>query len=146
MIELNKINKVLIYKNNFFENIDERRKISGVVGNFGKILEIKQIKIIEFDNKAVKNKKIIGNHSHYHDSNQWEVIIILGNENVSQVDFRFRNYAEKRIRKKNLKGGGVAVVPPGCSLALMPLNPYVKVIEISNMEYDLNNYIKDELF
>ena len=108
MIDLQKIKKVSIYKNSIFQNIDERRKLSGVVGNFGEILEIKQIKLIEFDKNFVNSKKIIGNHSHYFDSNAWEVIVIIGEEHLSQVDFRYRNYSEKKIRKQILQGGAVA--------------------------------------
>tara|TARA_B110000503_G_scaffold23182_1_gene36103 strand:- start:17395 stop:17835 length:441 start_codon:yes stop_codon:yes gene_type:complete len=146
MIELKKIHKVSFLKNNIIENIDERRKIFGVVGSFGDLLEIKQIKIIEFDENAVSTKKVIGNHSHFASSNQWEIIVVFGKKTASQIDFRYRNYSEKKIRKKILKGGVVVVIPPGCALALRPLKHDVKIIEISNKIYNAKNYIVDELF
>ena len=145
-IELKKINKVSFYKNDIFNNIDDRRKISGVVGDFGEILEIKQIKIIEFDQKAVNDKKIIGNHSHYASSNQWEIIVVIGDNKKPQINFRYRNKKQGEIQKKLLLGGTVVIIPPGCSLGLIPLNNSVKLIEISNKIYNESNYIADELF
>ena len=146
MNDIKKIHKVSILNNNTFENVDERRKITGVVGNFGDVFDLKQIKIIEFDKKAIDEKKIIGNHSHYFGSNAWEMLIIISDQISPQVDFRYRNYSEKKIYKTKLKGGDVVIIPPGCSLALMPLTSKVKIIEISSMNYDSNNYIEDTLF
>ena len=32
-------------------------------------------------------------------SNQWEIIIVLGNENSTQIGFRYRNYDQKEVKK-----------------------------------------------
>ncbi len=146
MSDKKNIYKVSLFNNKTFKNVDIRRKINGVVGYFGHFFEFKQIKIIEFDQKAVDEKKVIGNHCHYFGSNAWEMIIIISEQSTPQVDFRYRNYSEKKVNKKKLKAGNVAVIPPGCSLALLPLTSNVKIIEISSMTYDANNYIEDILF
>lgn len=137
---------VKFYKNKFFFNHDLRRSILGVYGDFGLPLQIKQIKIIDFSDRPKNSKNVIGNHSHDGNSNQWEIIIVLGNENSTQIDFRYRNYDQKEVKKKLLYCGDVVVIPPGCSLGLIPLNSNVKLIEISNEIYDAKNYIIDKLF
>lgn len=141
-----KLPKVVIYKNNFFTNNDARRSIEGVSGEFGSTFELKQIKIIEFKDRPVNSKKVIGNHSHFGESDQWEIIIVLGDSNVPQVDFRYRNYKNAKIQRDLLSGGHVVLIPPGCSLGLIPLNKNVKLIEISNKVYNESNYIEDDLF
>lgn len=136
---------VLFLRAKPFENIDARRLISGVAGDFGFPLQIRQIKIIEFPENSVKNRLVIGNHRHFGESGQWELIIVLGMSRKPVFHFRYRNYNDK-VREKFLKGGDVVLVPPGCSLALMALCPGAKVIEISNQEYRYINYIDDKLF
>jgi hypothetical protein len=128
-----------------FENKDTRRAISGVAGNLGFPLQLRQIKIINFTEESVKNRLVVGNHRHLGESGQWEVIIVLGNEETEYFNFRYRNYLSD-VQEKKLVGGDVVIVPPGCSLALVPLTPGAQVIEISNQEYRNMNYEIDELF
>lgn len=128
-----------------FENTDARRAISGVAGNLGFPLQIRQIKIINFTEESVKNKLVVGNHRHFGESGQWEVIVVLGNEETEYFHFRYRNYLSE-VQETKLVGGDVVIVPPGCSLALVPLIPGAQVIEISNQEYRNMNYELDELF
>lgn len=128
-----------------FENFDVRRFVSGVAGNFGFPLQIRQIKIIEFSDDAVRDHLVIGNHRHFGESGQWELIVVLGKSQKPIFRFRYRNYNDN-IQEKLLKGGNVVLVPPGCSLALVALKPGVKIIEISNKEYDHLNYADDKLF
>ena len=136
---------VSFYKNKIFNSKDPRRIIDGVVGDFGPSLKIKQIKLIQFSEKSFKERQVIGNHKHFGDSGQWEVIIVLGNSDESQFDFRYRNYQEA-ILQKTLFCGDVVLVPPGCSLGLLSIISGAMAIEISNQEYNPDNYIKDELF
>ena len=134
--------------NNFtYQDCDARRLISGVAGKFGLPIEIRQIKIINFTESSVNDKKVVGNHKHYGDSDQWEIIIVLddGDEEGGKIHFRYRNY-DGSVREKILFGGDVVVVPPGCSLALVALDKSCRIIEISNKEYDASNYIVDRLF
>ncbi len=128
-----------------FENTDERRAISGVAGNLGFPLQLRQIKIIKFTEESVKNQLVVGNHRHFGESGQWEVIVVLGNEETEYFNFRYRNYLSD-VQEKKLVGGDVVIVPPGCSLALIPLINGAQVIEISNQEYRNMNYEIDELF
>lgn len=128
-----------------FENTDTRRAISGVAGNLGFPLQLRQIKIINFTEESVKNQLVVGNHRHLGESGQWEVIVVLGNEATEYFNFRYRNYLSD-VQEKKLVGGDVVIVPPGCSLALVPLIPGAQVIEISNQEYRNMNYEIDELF
>lgn len=128
-----------------FENIDIRRAISGVAGDFGFPLQIRQLKLIEFSADAVKNKLVVGNHRHFGESGQWELIIVLGKDKKPTFRFRYRDY-HGGAKEKLLKGGDIAVVPPGCSLALVALKPGAKIIEISNQEYRNMNYMDDKLF
>jgi hypothetical protein len=128
-----------------FENVDSRRSITGVVGDFGFPLQIKQIKVMEFSEEAVSRKLVVGNHRHFGESGQWEMIIILGHGRKPVFRFRYRNYKGK-VQEKFLKGGDIALIPPGCSLALLALKAGAKLIEISNQEYSNINYMDDNLF
>lgn len=128
-----------------FENLDARRLISGVAGDFGFPLQIRQIKIIEFSEEAIREKLVVGNHRHFGESGQWELIIVLGESRKPVCHFRYRNY-DDGIKNKFLKGGNIVLIPPGCSLAVVALKPGVKLIEISNKEYNHLNYIDDKLF
>lgn len=126
---------VSFFKNTMFKDGDPRRIINGVVGNFGPALEIKQIKVIQFSGNEQSEKKVIGNHKHYGNSGQWEIIIVLGNNDKPQFDFRYRNYKEP-IAQKTLFSGDVVTVPPGCSLGLVSIDQNASIIEISNQEYN----------
>ena len=128
-----------------FENIDARRAISGAAGDFGIPLQVRQIKVIEFSEESVSQKLVVGNHRHFGESGQWEVIVVLGAGRKPTFQFRYRNYMGE-IQEKFLKGGDIALVPPGCSLALVALKAGASLIEISNQEYQNMNYIVDELF
>lgn len=128
-----------------FEHVDRRRIVLGATGEFGLPIQIKQIKIVEFTEEAVKGKLVVGNHRHLGESGQWEIIIALGNGKKSIFQFRYRNYKEK-VQERFLRGGDIVLIPPGCSLALIALKAGVKVIEISNQSYDKLNYMKDKLF
>lgn len=128
-----------------FENKDARRSLSGVAGDFGFPLQIRQIKVIEFSKEAVANNLIVGNHRHLGESGQWEMIVILGNVRQPLFQFRYRNFMGK-VQEKLLKGGDIALIPPGCSLALVALKVGAKLIEISNQEYSNMNYMDDKLF
>lgn len=128
-----------------FEHLDTRRLISGVAGDFGFPMQIRQIKVIQFSEEAVKNKLVVGNHRHFGESGQWEVIVILGGGTQPLFRFRYRNFTGK-VQEKLLKGGDIALVPPGCSLALMALKSGAQLIEISNQEYRDMNYMDDKLF
>jgi len=128
-----------------FESFDSRRIISGVAGDFGFPMQLRQIKLICFSNEAIKNKLIVGNHRHFGESGQWEMIIVLGKRKSPLFRFRYRNYIGK-THEKVLMGGDVVLVPPGCSLALLGIRPGVQIIEISNQEYKKKNYIDDKLF
>lgn len=137
--------EVAFYKNSSFQNEDIRRYITGVDGDFGLPMQIRQIKVIQFNEESVNNKMVVGNHRHYGESGQWELVVVLGEENVQQFDFRYRNY-NGSIEQRPLFGGEVAVIPPGCSLALIALHSNAMLIEISNKAYSPNNYIQDILF
>lgn len=137
--------RVSFYKNSSFENTDLRRFISGVDGEFGLPMQIKQIKVLHFNEESVKNRMVVGNHRHYGGSGQWELVVILGKTDEAQFDFRYRNY-EDGISAKILMGGEVVVIPPGCSLALIALHKEAMLIEISNKIYSPENYITDNLF
>lgn len=137
--------KVAFYKNSSFQNEDIRRYITGVDGDFGLPMQIRQIKVIQFNEESVNKKMVVGNHRHYGESGQWELVVVLGEESVPQFDFRYRNY-DGNIEERPLFGGEVAVIPPGCSLALIALNGNAMMIEISNKAYSPNNYIEDVLF
>jgi hypothetical protein len=128
-----------------FKNADIRREIAGIAGDLGFPIQIRQIKIITFTEESVAKKLVTGNHRHFGESGQWEIIIVLGSEFIEYVNFRYRNYSYG-IEEKKLVGGDVVIVPPGCSLALVPLIVNAQVIEISNQEYSNINYEIDELF
>lgn len=136
---------IVFYHSSPFENIDIRRAMSGIAGDFGFPLQIKQLKLITFTEESVKNRLVVGNHRHFGESGQWEVIIVLGNENTEYIDFRYRNHLSN-IGERRLVGGDIVIIPPGCSLALIPLIPSAQVIEISNQEYRNINYENDILF
>lgn len=142
---LNVLPHVSFLRTKQFENVDSRRSISGVAGDFGFPLQIKQIKVLEFSEEAVTKKLIVGNHRHFGESGQWEMIIILGHGRKPIFRFRYRNYKGK-VQEKLLKGGDIALVPPGCSLALLALKARARLIEISNQEYSNINYMDDKLF
>lgn len=136
---------VTFYKNSSFLNNDLRRLISGVAGDFGLPMQIKQIKVIQFNEESVKNQMVVGNHRHYGESGQWELVIVLGGFDKKQFNFRYRNYDEE-ARERVLMGGDVVVIPPGCSLALIALRADAMLIEISNKIYNPVNYIVDKLY
>ena len=142
---LNVLPHVSFLRTNPFENVDSRRSISGVAGDFGFPLQIRQIKVIDFSEEAVANNLVVGNHRHFGESGQWEVIVILGEGRKPVFRFRYRNYMGE-VQEKLLKGGDVALVPPGCSLALVALKAGARLIEISNQEYSNMNYMDDKLF
>ena len=127
-----------------FSSSDSRRKILGIVKHEF-FINPTQIKFINFTKNAVLKKKIVGNHRHPKNSGQWEVIYVLGDKNIKYFEFRYRNY-NGPVKSKFLMGGDTVKIPPGCTLALKPLEFGASVIEISNMEHDPNNYIKDFLF
>jgi hypothetical protein len=137
--------QIVFFHSTPFENIDIRRAMSGIAGDLGFPLQIRQLKLITFTEESVKSRLIVGNHRHFGESGQWEVIIVLGNENVEYVNFRFRNHLSD-IGERRLVGGDIVIIPPGCSLALIPLIPGAQVIEISNQEYRNINYEIDILF
>lgn len=128
-----------------FENIDVRRKITGVVGNFHFPFPLRQIKLIEFSREAVRNNLVVGNHGHPKNSGQWEIIIVLGPATTPMFRFRHKGIKSK-ISERILYGGDVAVIPPGCILAFVPLQEGARLLEISNKEYKPNNYIEENLF
>ncbi len=136
---------VSFLKTKQFDNIDFRRSILGTAGDFGHPIQIRQIKVIEFTEEAMKKKMVVGNHRHFGESGQWEVIVVLGAGRRSIFRFRYRNYKGK-VQEKLLSGGDVVLVPPGCSLALVALTADAKLIEISNQEYNDMNYMDDKLF
>jgi len=136
---------VSFYENKSFQNLDIRRYISGVDGDFGLPMQIRQIKLIQFNEDSIKKKLVVGNHKHYGESGQWELVIILGEKDVKQFNFRYRNYNEN-VQERILYGGDVAVIPPGCSLGLVALHVNAMLIEISNKVYNPSNYIEDILF
>jgi len=142
---LNVLPHVSFLRNIPFENTDSRRSISGVAGDFGFPLQIRQIKTIEFSEEAIANNLVVGNHRHFGESGQWEVIVILGDDCKPIFRFRYRNYMGE-VQERLLKGGDVALVPPGCSLALVALKAGARLIEISNQEYSNKNYMDDKLF
>jgi hypothetical protein len=137
--------QIVFYHSTPFEDIDIRRAMSGIAGDLGFPLQIRQLKLISFTEESVKSRLIVGNHRHFGESGQWEVIIVLGNENIEYVHFRFRNHLSD-IGERRLVGGDIVIIPPGCSLALIPLIPGAQVIEISNQEYRNINYEIDILF
>lgn len=143
--EFNMSPYVTFYKNSSFLNNDYRRFISGVDGEFGLPMQIKQIKVIQFNEESVCNRMVVGNHRHYGESGQWELVIVLGKTDEQQFDFRYRNYDEE-VKERVLMGGDVAVIPPGCSLALVAMHKDAMLIEISNKIYNSENYITDKLF
>ena len=128
-----------------FVNVDARRAISGAAGDFGIPIQIRQIKVIEFSEEAVSKKLVVGNHRHFGESGQWEVIVTLGGGRKPIFQFRYRNYMGE-VQEKLLKGGDIALIPPGCSLALLALKAGAMLIEISNQEYSNMNYVDDKLF
>jgi hypothetical protein len=136
---------VSFLRTKYFEHIDSRRSIAGIAGDLGIPLQIRQIKIIEFTEEAIERRLVVGNHRHFGESGQWEMIIVLGGGRNPLFRFRYRNYKGK-VQEKLLKGGDVALVPPGCSLALMALKSGSRLIEISNQEYSDMNYMDDKLF
>ncbi len=142
---LNVLPHVNFLRTKQFENVDSRRSISGVAGDFGFPLQIKQIKVIEFSEESVTGKLVVGNHRHFGESGQWEMIIIFGDGRKPVFRFRYRNYKGK-VQEKFLKGGDIALVPPGCSLAFLALKAGARLIEISNQEYNNMNYMDDKLF
>jgi len=145
LADINGPSQVTFYKNSSFESGDERRNILGVAGNFGLARDIQQIKLITFNKESVRDRMVVGNHKHYGDSEQWEMLIVLGKTEQPQFEFRYRDY-EERIKGRVLMGGEVAIVPPGCSLALIALHEKAMLIEISSKVYHPDNYIIDKLF
>ncbi len=145
MEELHLSPVVSFYENKSFQNLDIRRYISGVDGDFGLPMQLRQIKLIQFNEESIKKNLVVGNHKHYGESGQWELVIILGEKDVKQFNFRYRNYNEN-VQERILYGGDVAVIPPGCSLGLVALHVNAMLIEISNKVYNPSNYIEDILF
>jgi len=137
--------KVRFLKTKNFSNVDSRRSIYGIAGDLGFSLQIRQIKVIEFTKESKKKKMVVGNHRHFGESGQWEVIVVLGTGVKPVFQFRYRNY-KGPIKEKILKAGDVVLIPPGCSLALVALQNDAKLIEISNQEYSKMNYMDDNLF
>jgi len=129
-----------------FEHKDARRSIVGLVNHLKFPFPIQQIKIIDFSNKAVKDKLVVGNHGHPIGSQQWEIVLALGDRKKKYFKFRYKNRNDKKIYEKEFYGGDVAIIPPGCILAFVPLSKEARLIEISNKEYRPHNYIKDSLF
>lgn len=123
---------------------DERRTLNGIVADFSFPFPIEQIKLIEFSAESVETGLSVGNHHHFRDSGQWEIVIVLGNRNETLFRFRYRNQGGP-VKEKKLKGGDVVIVPPGCTLALLAVAPGARILEISNMNYH-QNYVKDRLF
>jgi hypothetical protein len=139
-------NKVVSFrKNNYFESVDPRRIIRGVAGDFAELDCVRQIKLIQFTDEAFANRFVVGNHAHLGDSGQWEIIIVLGDSTRPKFNFRYRNHGGE-VLAKDLSGGDVVLIPPGCSLALVALEPWAQLLEISNQEYNSRNYIVDILF
>lgn len=141
----NLLPQVRFLKTKEFSNVDSRRSIYGTAGDLGFPLQIRQIKIIEFTEESQKKKLVVGNHRHFGESGQWEVIVVLGSGKKPVFDFRYRNY-KGPVKNKKLKAGDVVLVPPGCSLALVALQADARLIEISNQEYSKMNYMDDKLF
>ena len=138
------IPKVKFFKNSIFSHKDARRGLIGLAGNLKFVNDSKQIKIINITKKSIK-KEIIGNHRHISNSNQWEYLYILHqNQNIKIFEFRYKNY-EGPIKKKILYAGDCVSVPPGCALGLLPLVEDSILIEISNKVYH-DNYEKINLF
>jgi len=137
--------KILFFKNQHFYNADTRRVIDGVVGEFGGPFELRQIKLIDFSEESVSRKMIVGNHGHFRNSDQWEIIVILGEANQPLFQFRCREY-DGQVQEHFLSGGDVVLIPPGCTLALIALAANSRILEISNKEYHAGNYIVDQLF
>jgi len=144
--EKNFLPKVKLYRGKSFENSDSRRDILGVVGKINFPIQINQIKLIKIKKFSLNKKIPVGNHAHYGKSGQWEIICVLGKGSKKIARFRYRNYNNKKINETLLKAGDIAMVPPGCSLAILPMVENLQVIEISNKEYSKKNYIKDKLF
>lgn len=142
---LNVLPHVTFLRTKGFANSDARRSILGVAGDFGFPIQIRQIKVIDFSDDAVARKLVVGNHRHFGESGQWEVLVILGSGQKPEFQFRYRNF-ESEVFERLLKPGDIVLVPPGCSLALVALRAGARLIEISNEEYDNMNYIDDKLF
>ncbi len=145
---MNKCDSILnAKKSNFIANdaffhSDERRNIFGVTGNLPG--DLKQIKLIEFSSDALPYKRVVGNHGHTERSQQWEYVVVLGDPEKFIVEFATRDLFGN-VEFRNLKGGECVLIPPGVSLALSPLCASAKVLEISNMIHDSENYFKDVL-
>jgi hypothetical protein len=145
---MNKCNPILNPKqssfiaNDAFLHSDERRNIFGVTGSLPG--DLKQIKLIEFNSDALPYKRVVGNHGHTEESRQWEYVVVLGDPEKFYIEFATRDLLGK-VELRNLKGGECVLIPPGASLALSPLCASAKVLEISNMIHDPQNYFKDAL-
>ena len=141
-----KKNKPLVkfFRNQTFFHQDVRRHIIGLAGNLKFGEKLKQMKIINVKSKLLK-KKIIGNHRHKFASKQWEYIYVLHEDLKKNIfEFRYKNY-DGPVKKKLVKSGDCIIVPPGCSLGLLPLVNNSFIIEISNKIYH-DNYEKVDLF
>ena len=140
------ITRVKIRRAEFsFENIDVRRIITGVVGDFEFPFPLRQIKLVEMTENAVREGFVVGNHRHVSASGQWEVVLVLGSSDTPMFRFRYKNRGSK-IYERVLHGGDMAIVPPGCTLAFLPLCSGARLLEISDQEYNAANYEKDALF
>ena len=131
-----------IIENNGFFHEDERRSILGVTGSL--VDGVQQIKLIEFKPFSRINRKPVGNHGHLKDSNQWEYIVVLGEPEFEYVTFACRDHSGN-THKINLRGGQCVVIAPGMSLALYPIRDDAKILEISNMKHNKENYFSDIL-
>jgi len=136
----------IIHADKTFENKDARRSLTGLVGHFKFPFPIKQIKLIEFSNQSVSKGLIVGNHRHLPKSGQWEIVLVLGDNKKESFVFKYKNRNDTKIYESRLRGGDMAIIPPGCTLAFKALDKGVKMLEISNQEYNVKNYAKEDLF
>ena len=143
--QFNDTPRVTILKAESFNHTDSRRVLSGLCAIPDLPISLCQLKLIEFSSSKDLDKSIVGNHKHRGVSGQWEVVLVLGDPNTPQFEFRYRNY-NSATQTAFLNGGYVVAVPPGCSLALKPLFKTSKLIEVSNQTYRSDNYIEDILF
>jgi len=138
---------VHIFKSRYtFEHKDARRAIAGAVGNLKFPFPIRQIKFVEFSAYAVSGRLVAGNHRFKRASGQWEIIVVLGKSGMTFFKFRHKNYLNDKVFEKDLRGGDIVVVPPGCTMAFIPLKKGARIIELSNKEYNSKNFVKEMLF
>lgn len=127
---------------------DHRRKITDLLLPEGMKIpfDMRQIKIVEMTDEAVRTQLAVGNHFHTEESGRSELFIVDGPQDVPVFLLRYREERDGEVKEMHMRKGDSCLFPPGVSHAFIGLVAGATLYGLSNTPYDKAHDTPDQLF